>query len=205
MLRTRPAPHGAGRACFRAAILGVMLSTSATAHDIPDEIVLHGFVKPEGDRLHFVVRVPLVMLQSMNLPKRGPGYVDLPQADEKLQAAAAATAKEIELYENGAPLTPAPREDADIAALRPVTIRDVCKGARQHRGAEAAGHDRRLLEPGVLRRAPGIPDPFGAVRAFLARHAACPGAAGPAQANRQVHATRRTPPARTSFTGAPVM
>ena len=47
------------------------------AHDIPDEILLHGFVKPEGDRLHFLVRVPLAMLLSMNLPKRGPGYLDL--------------------------------------------------------------------------------------------------------------------------------
>ena len=43
------------------------------AHDIPDEIVLHGFVKPEGDRLHFLVRVPSVMLLSTNLPEAGPG------------------------------------------------------------------------------------------------------------------------------------
>jgi HupE/UreJ protein len=107
MLRTRPALQGAGRfALLLAVVLGVMLWTPATAHDIPDEIVLHGLVKPEGDRLHFLVRVPLAMLLSMNLPKRGPGYLDLPQIDERLQASAAATAKEIELYENGARLTP---------------------------------------------------------------------------------------------------
>jgi hypothetical protein len=108
MLRTRPALQGAGRSIvwILAVVLGVMLSTPATAHDIPDEIVLHGFVKPEGERLHFLVRVPLAMLLSMNLPKRGVGYLDLAAIDEKLQASAAATAREIELYENGVALTP---------------------------------------------------------------------------------------------------
>ena len=110
MLRTRPAPQGAGRSLvfLLAVVLGVLLSTPARAHDIPDEIVLHGFIKPEGDRLHFVVRVPLVMLLSMNLPKRGVGYLDLSQIDDKLLASAAATAKEIQLYENGERLTPGP-------------------------------------------------------------------------------------------------
>ena len=60
MLRTRPAPQGAGRSfvSLLAVVLGVLLPTPAPAHDIPDEIVLHGFIKPEGDRLHFLVRVP---------------------------------------------------------------------------------------------------------------------------------------------------
>lgn len=91
----------------RALILLAATLGPAAAHDIPEEIVLHGFVKPEGNRLHFLVRVPTVMLLSMNLPKRGPGYLDLAQIDEQpLQAAAAATAKEIELYENGVLLEP---------------------------------------------------------------------------------------------------
>jgi hypothetical protein len=108
MLRPRPAPHGAGRSLLSvlAVVLGVLLATPAAAHDIPDEIVLHGFVKPEGERLHLLVRVPLAMLLSMNLPKRGLGYLDLSQVDEKLPAATAATAREIQLYENGNPLTP---------------------------------------------------------------------------------------------------
>jgi hypothetical protein len=117
MLRTRPALQGAGRLMkfLLAVVLGVAVAAPATAHDIPDEIVLHGFVKPEGERLHFLVRVPLVMLLSMNLPKRGPGYLDLPRIDERLQAAAAATAKEIELYENGVRLTPSARAAARIS------------------------------------------------------------------------------------------
>ncbi len=114
-LTFRPGRRAAGRgepwspsvALFLAVVLGlVVVSTPARAHDIPDEIILHGFVKPEGDRLHFLVRVPLAMLLSMNLPKRGPGFLDLAQIDERLQASAAATAREIELYENGVRLTP---------------------------------------------------------------------------------------------------
>ena len=166
-----------------AVVLSVLLSTPARAHDIPDEIVLHGFIKPEGDRLHFLVRVPLVMLLSMNLPKRGLGYLDLPQIDDKLLASAAATAKEIQLYENGEPLTPG-RVAARISQASDDSFETYAKALRQHRGAEAAGHDRRVLEPGVLRRAPRVSDPLGALR-LLARHAARPGAAGPAQAGRR--------------------
>jgi len=109
MFRLRPALQGAGRLILSllAAVLaaGAVLAPAA-AHDIPDEIVLHGFVKPEGDRLHFLVRVPLAMLLSMNLPKRGVGYLDLALIDERLQASAAATAKQLVLYENGERLTP---------------------------------------------------------------------------------------------------
>ena len=104
MPRSWPAPKGAGR--FFAWLLAAVLSMPAAAHDIPDEIVLHGFVKPEGDRLHFLVRVPLTMLLNLDLPKRGPGYIDLPLPEERLRAAAAAAAKEMVLHENGSALTP---------------------------------------------------------------------------------------------------
>src|SRR5262245_12973893 len=92
---------------LRALILLLATLGSATAHDVPEQVVLHGFVKPEGNRLHLVVRLPTVLLLGMNLPKRGPGYLDLAQIDEPvLQAAAATTAKEIEFYENGLLLKP---------------------------------------------------------------------------------------------------
>ena len=50
--------------------------------DLPPQILLEGFVKPEGDRLHLVVRIPLILLQNLNLPKRGPGYLDLVRIDK---------------------------------------------------------------------------------------------------------------------------
>ena len=105
MMRVRPALQSAGRLLL-ALLLSAAAVAPAGAHDIPEEIVLHGFVKPEGERLHFLVRVPLAMLLSMNLPKRDVGYLDLAAAGEKLQASAAATARELLLYENGVQLKP---------------------------------------------------------------------------------------------------
>lgn len=89
-----------------AAALVVTLS-SASAHDIPDHMVMRGFVKPEGGQLHFIVRTPLALLQSLGLPKRGPGYLDLARIeDDELRRAASAVAQGVVLHENGAQLTP---------------------------------------------------------------------------------------------------
>jgi hypothetical protein len=85
-------------------VFGVTAPGAVLAHDVPDQIILHGFVKPEGERLHLLVRVPLVMLLNINLPKRGPGFIAIDQADAALKRAADATAREIVLYEEGEPL-----------------------------------------------------------------------------------------------------
>lgn len=87
-----------------AVVAGLLLPGRAAGHDIPNQIVLTGFVKPDGDRLHFLVRVPLVMLASINLPKRGPGYLALDQVDERLDRAVTATARQVRIYEDGRPL-----------------------------------------------------------------------------------------------------
>lgn len=105
MIALRPALAGVGRVLVAFLVLAAA-AASVRAHDIPDEIVLHAFVKPEGERLHFLVRVPLAMLLSMNLPQRGLAYLDLAAVEERLPAAAAATAREIALYENGVALKP---------------------------------------------------------------------------------------------------
>ena len=78
----------------------------ANGADLPAEIPLQGFVKPENDHLHVLVRVPLVLLTSFALPKRGPGYLDLANLDPALQRAATASARQIELRENGTPVAP---------------------------------------------------------------------------------------------------
>jgi HupE / UreJ protein len=91
---------------------GVVVATPAISHDVPDQISMSAFIKPGGERLHFLVRVPLTMLLNIGLPKRGPGYLDLALVDEGLDRAAAATARELVLYENGSPLA------FDVAAAR---------------------------------------------------------------------------------------
>lgn len=86
----------------------------AAAHDIPDEVHLHAFVKPEGDRLNLVVRIPLALLLNVDLPKRGAGYIDLDHVESAMPRAIAATAAGIALYEDGRRLQPA-RGDARIS------------------------------------------------------------------------------------------
>ncbi len=88
------------------AVLAVLVfaPAPAPAHDIPNQIVLNGFVKPQGQKLHFVARVPLIMLTGMDLPKKGPGYLVLDRIDEGLQRSIAATAREIGLFEDGVAL-----------------------------------------------------------------------------------------------------
>lgn len=88
------------------AVLAFPRSAVANGGDIPPEVVLQGFVKPEDGRLRLLVRIPLVFLQPFAVPKRGPGYLDLAHMDEVLRQAAAAAGRQIELFEDGVPLAP---------------------------------------------------------------------------------------------------
>jgi hypothetical protein len=65
------------------------------------ELRVHAFVKPEGERLQVLVRVPLELLVNLNLPKRGDGYLDLPLVEESIPKAIAATTKEMLFFEDG--------------------------------------------------------------------------------------------------------
>jgi hypothetical protein len=88
-------------------VLAMAISAGpAWAHDIPDRISLHAFARPEGERMHLVVRVPLTLLLNLNLPKRGPGYLDLAQVEARIPGAAAALARDLALFEDGQLLMP---------------------------------------------------------------------------------------------------
>src|SRR5262245_37493967 len=65
-----------------------LVPLSLHAHDIPADITVQAFLKPEGQRLHFVLRVPLKAMRDIEFPKHGPGYLDMPRIDEYLRDAA---------------------------------------------------------------------------------------------------------------------
>jgi HupE/UreJ protein len=73
------------------------------AHDIPNEVSIHAFIRPEGQRLRLVVRVPLVAMRDMDYPKKGSlnsGLLDLSKAERTLRDAATLwVADDIEMYE----------------------------------------------------------------------------------------------------------
>jgi hypothetical protein len=85
------------------------LPSAAVAHDIPNDVTVQAFLKPAGDRLHLLVRVPLKAMRDVDFPERGPGYLDLARVDALLPDAATLwIADAIELYEGDAHLL-APR------------------------------------------------------------------------------------------------
>ena len=63
----------------------VCLCLQTLAHDIPADIAVQTFLKPEGQTLHFILRIPLKAMRDIEFPKRGPGYLDLDRADQYLR------------------------------------------------------------------------------------------------------------------------
>ncbi len=83
-----------------AAALTIVLPSGTAAHDIPNDVTVQAFVKPAGERLHLLVRVPMRAMRDVDFPKRGPGYLDLARADAALRDAAVLwIADAIQLYE----------------------------------------------------------------------------------------------------------
>jgi HupE/UreJ protein len=75
---------------------------------------MHAFVKPDGERLQVLVRVPLALLPNLDVPKRGHGFIDLERADAHLDRAAAAIAKAFEIRADGNPLAPPVRSSRRV-------------------------------------------------------------------------------------------
>src|ERR1700688_613441 len=82
-------------------VLWLALSSSAFAAGIAEELTIRAFVKPDGERLHLLVRVPLKALNGIDFPQRGAnGELDLSRIDAVLPSAARwCIAENIELYE----------------------------------------------------------------------------------------------------------
>ena len=98
-----------GRLLKGVAIAGLLLAFPATqsAHDIPGDVTVQAFVKPEGQRLRLLVRVPLEALSDMAFPTIGPGYLNFERArerDEFTDAAMVWMGQEVRIFENDAPL-----------------------------------------------------------------------------------------------------
>jgi hypothetical protein len=70
------------------AALAVLLPSQGAAHEIPNDVKVQAFVKPEGNRLRLLVRVPLAAMREVDVPVRGPGYLDLARAEPALRTAA---------------------------------------------------------------------------------------------------------------------
>jgi hypothetical protein len=88
----------------------------ASPHDIPNDVTVQAFVKPDGKLLHLIVRVPLKAIRDINFPERAQGYLDLARVDALLPDAAVMWISDfIEVQEGDARLTKPRVVDTRIA------------------------------------------------------------------------------------------
>jgi hypothetical protein len=92
------------RSAFRflwGALLVLTVQAAVRAHDIPDEIVLQIYLKPDQSQLKMLVRIPLLAVEEARLPKNGTGYLALQYIDTALREAGNQIANGIVVLENG--------------------------------------------------------------------------------------------------------
>jgi hypothetical protein len=92
-----------------------LLAFCAAAHDIPNDVTAQLFVKPEGEHLNVLVRVPLQAMRDVNFPETGRGDLDIVRAGPLLADAAVLWISDyLEIYEGDVRLPKRPR----VAAVR---------------------------------------------------------------------------------------
>ncbi len=80
-----------GRVVIALVVLLTVGTIGLNSHEIPNEVTVQTFLKPEGQRLMFLVRAPMKAMRDMDVPRRGgayPGYIDLARIDPVLRDAA---------------------------------------------------------------------------------------------------------------------
>ena len=99
------------------AALVLALPSGASGHDIPNDVLVQAFLKPEGNHLNLLVRAPLKAMRDVEFPERGQGYLDLSRVDPPLSDAAILWISNfIDLYEGDTKLL-GPRVVATRIAL----------------------------------------------------------------------------------------
>ena len=80
----------------------ICLTGSVQAHDIPSRVTVNAFVKPEGNELTALIRVPMEALGEVSFPLRGPGFLQFSEAQFALDDAARIYITEsLKFFENG--------------------------------------------------------------------------------------------------------
>jgi hypothetical protein len=109
MTATRRRRAHAGRLSPVLLLAGALLAAppALSAHDIPADVTVRVFVKPEGTRLRVLVRVPLRALTDVEYPRRDGDFVDLAGAGQALHDAAAVfVGRQVAVFEEATPLDP---------------------------------------------------------------------------------------------------
>jgi HupE / UreJ protein len=80
---------------------------SPAAHEIPRQVTMQAFLKPEGDRLRVLVRAPLGAMRDIQFPQHGEGFLDIGGADPAVREAIAVwILPGLEIHQSGGILPP---------------------------------------------------------------------------------------------------
>jgi len=95
-------------------VAGITVAPIAWSHEVPADVTVQMFVRPQGTRLTLLVRVPLEAMRDFEFPERGRGYLDVSAAEAMLDDAATLwIGNAITLFEDARPL-PSP----EVVAVR---------------------------------------------------------------------------------------
>ena len=159
--------------CLITALAAMVASTvalDATAHEIPADVRLNrSLVKPAGDRLELLIRVPMAALVEVEFPLRDQTYLDMVRVNEALYSATKLYLTDnITLYEDDVPL-PSPRVVAVRVSLPSDKSFVSFDSARVHVQAPPLADDLALVsELAIPRRAARISDLVGSLRLLCA-------------------------------------
>ncbi len=107
-------------------------AADVAAHDIPSDVTIHAFVKPAGERLQLLVRVPLKSIRDLDFPVQEGGYLDVERlAAELPDAATVWISNFVEIYEGESRLPP-PRLVATQVSLESDRSFESFEGALDH-------------------------------------------------------------------------
>jgi len=92
----------------RLAVVTVLIAATApriTAHEVPNEVTVNGFVHPEGKTLRLLLRAPLKSMRDIDIPTTAGGFLDFSKMEAAERHAAQVWIRDfVELWENGKPL-----------------------------------------------------------------------------------------------------
>ncbi len=105
----------------RLAVVTLLLLAAAgsglVAHEVPNEVTVQAFVRPQGQTLTLVMRAPLKSMRDIDIPTAANGFLDFSRIDQALNDAAVLWIRDfVEVYENNQRLT-TPRITATRASL----------------------------------------------------------------------------------------
>jgi hypothetical protein len=88
-----------------AAVLLIALAPRTSAHEVPNEVSVLGFVHPEGKTLRLLVRAPLKSMRDIDIPANDKGFLDFTRMETAERHAAQVWIRDfVEMWENGTPM-----------------------------------------------------------------------------------------------------